>query len=959
MTGRILASLIVIAGLALGACQSKTTSDATSGSTSSAGASGATPPPGGLSIPPLSPQTRTLANGLRVYALRDPNTASVSVAVWYDVGSKNDPAGRSGFAHLFEHLMFKATANTPPETFDRFTEDVGGFNNASTADDYTNYFETVPANHLERILWAEAQRMGSLVVDEASFHSERQVVQEELRQRILASPYGRLFGLYSSQANFDVHPYGRPGIGSIEDLNAATLDDVKAFHAAYYRPDNAVLVVSGNFDQKQLDAWVDKYFGPLVSPKRPIARVTAVEPARAAPKSLTVYAPNVPLPAVMISWPAPAASSPDVAAWQILDAILQRGQSSRLYQSLVYEQKLAAQVGSIMEIRQQPGAYSLVAILSNGKSVDEGLKSLQAEVAKMRDTPVSAAELDEARNELITAALEQRETTAGRAEDLADSVIVYGDARASDRILSQLQTVTAADVQRVARALFDDAHSVTIRYLPETPGAKGDVIADSKSIVTAKIDIPASEIPTFVLAPEDKRQQPPPPGPAIAAKIPPATEKTLANGLRVIVANRPGLPLMAADLRFSAGSALDPADRAGLASMTADIATRGTATRSATDIARQIESLGASLGASAGADASSVSAATRADKAAPVLAVMADVVQHPAFANEEIQRARQEALDGLLVSLRQPNAVGGYAMTRRLFGAGPYGKTPSPRSIAALTQSDAEKFQQQYWRPDNAVLVLAGDITPEAGFKLAQDAFGAWPKPASPLPPPVAQGAPVPAQPPLIIDMPKIGQAAVLVGRVGPSRLAPDYFPTLLANNVLGGGYSARLNAEIRIRRGLSYGANSGLASRKLGGPIVASAQTRNDAVPQVVELMSTELKRLGSEPITDAELASRKAVLIGGFGRSVETTGGLASQLSSLAQFGLPLDNLQRYAGDISAVTPQQVTAAAREHFDPGDAAVVVVGDAAAFGAKLKAQYPHIERIAIDKLNLDSPTLH
>src|SRR6185369_14975691 len=308
----LVATLIAAAGIAMSSCQPKAETAHT----------------GGLSIPPLQPQMRTLANGLRVYALPDSNTANVSVAVWYDVGSKNDPAGRSGFAHLFEHLMFKATANMPAESFDRLTEDVGGFNNASTADDYTNYFETVPANHLERIIWAESERMGSLVVDQDAFHSERDVVIEELRQRILAAPYGRLFGLYSAQANFDVHPYGRPGIGSIEDLQDSTLEDVKAFHATYYRPDNAILVIVGNFDQKQLDAWVDKYFGALQSPKRAIPRVTAVEPARAAPKSLSVYAPNVPLPAVMVSWPAPAASSPDIAAWMVLDAILQLGQSS-------------------------------------------------------------------------------------------------------------------------------------------------------------------------------------------------------------------------------------------------------------------------------------------------------------------------------------------------------------------------------------------------------------------------------------------------------------------------------------------------------------------------------------------------------------------------------------------------------------------------------------------------------
>jgi zinc protease len=321
---------------------------------------------------------RTLENGLRVYALPDPDTASVSVAVWYDVGSRNDPPGRSGFAHLFEHMMFKATANMPAETIDRLTEDVGGFNNASTWDDFTNYYETVPANHLQTVLWAEAERMGSLVVDEGNFDSERAVVQEELRQRVLAQPYGRLFYLYLAQANFDVHPYGRPGIGSIDDLAAATLDDVKAFHAAYYRPDNAILVVAGNFDPRQLDAWVDQYFGKLSSPERAIPAVTAVEPVRTEPKLLTTYVPNVPLPAVTLSWPAPAASSPDVAAWMLIDAILQRGLSSRLYQSLVYEQQLAAEILSDFEVRRDPGMYTLLAILSEGRTADEGLTALRA-----------------------------------------------------------------------------------------------------------------------------------------------------------------------------------------------------------------------------------------------------------------------------------------------------------------------------------------------------------------------------------------------------------------------------------------------------------------------------------------------------------------------------------------------------------------------------------------------------
>jgi zinc protease len=260
--------------------------------------------PAAVTAPPIDYHERTLANGLKLYTILDKTTPNVTVQVFYNVGAKNDPPGRSGFAHLFEHLMFKGTRDMPPEYMDRLTEDVGGFNNASTGDDYTEYHEVIPANHLQSLLWAEAERMGGLVVDQANFVSERKVVEEELRLRVLADPYGRLFNLDVPEAFFTLHPYHRAPIGSIADLDSATLDDVRAFHATYYRPDNANLIVVGNFDPAQLDAWVDKYFGALTAPATPIPHVTAVEPARSASKTYDVYGPNVPLPAVVISYAA-------------------------------------------------------------------------------------------------------------------------------------------------------------------------------------------------------------------------------------------------------------------------------------------------------------------------------------------------------------------------------------------------------------------------------------------------------------------------------------------------------------------------------------------------------------------------------------------------------------------------------------------------------------------------------
>src|SRR4051812_43832453 len=303
-------------------------------------------PPKTSVVPPIVYKQRTLPNGLQVYQSLDRSTPNVTVQVWYGVGSKDDPQGRSGFAHLFEHMMFKATRDLPAESFDRLTEDVGGMNNASTYDDFTNYYEVVPANHLQRLIWAEAERMGSLVIDKANFDSERDVVKEELRQRVLASPYGRLFALYLPQATYAAHPYHRPGIGSIEELDAASIDDVRAFHEAYYRPDNAALIVVGNFDEAKLNAWIDKYFAGLKHPAQPIGRVTAVEPPRTGPGVYNGYGPIVPLPAVVISWLGVKASDPDAPALKVLDQILSGGKSSRLYDDLVYDKRIATEIYS-------------------------------------------------------------------------------------------------------------------------------------------------------------------------------------------------------------------------------------------------------------------------------------------------------------------------------------------------------------------------------------------------------------------------------------------------------------------------------------------------------------------------------------------------------------------------------------------------------------------------------------
>jgi len=918
----------------------------------------AAPTTGSVVVPPLGFQERTLPNGLKIYTARDTSTSNVTVQVWYKVGSKDDPEDRSGFAHLFEHLMFKATQNFPDETFDRLTEDVGGNNNAFTSDDVTAYHETVPANHLQRLIFAEADRLGSLVVNESVFASERDVVKEEYRQGVLASPYGRLFSLFVPATIYQDHPYRRSTIGSIENLDAATIEDVRRFHATYYRPDNAYLIVAGNFDQAQLDGWIDQYFGPLTNPSRPLPANNVREPEPTAPREATFYAPNVPLPAVVLAWPAVRYGDPDRAALTVLDGILSTGESSRLYQALIYDQKIATQASSSLDASQQAGAVVTYAIMAEGETPEAGLASLRAEAARLRDAPVTEAELTEAKNELVAGALRDRETVEDRASALGWSLINTGDAAAADREVAALQAVTAADIQRVARRYLTDQRSIAIRYLN----------ADDQHPVTAQsVDVeapvkvadlaPVGRI--FELLPEAQRTAIPTAGPAVDLATPAVETFTLANGLEVYVARKPGMPLISARLGLAAGSADDGA-KAGLSVLTAGLLTQGAAGRSAPEIAAEIEQLGAQVGASSGPDFSNVSANAPSDVFPRVLGLMADLVRRPDFAAEEVERQRDQSLDGLRVQLSSPGPVAAMAAGRLVYGDAPYG-SPSggtPDSLPGLTREDVAAFHASRYRPETARLIFSGDITVAQARALAEQTFGDW-RATGPAPAPRAHPAGAATTPRVVvIDQPGAGQAAVYVAMRSIARSDGDYFPLTLGNTLLGGSFTSRLNQEIRIKRGLSYGTRSNMGVRQDEGAFVASAQTRNDAAVEVADLILAEIARLSNSRPTDSEMTTRQAILSGGFGSALETVDGLGGLVAGLALYDLPMGDLAAYVGRVEAITPDQVQAAFAEHLPASNASLVIVGDASKFLEALRAKHPNVEVIPLTDLDLDTAAL-
>ena len=419
-----------------------------------------------LMIPAIAFRERRLGNGLQVISVESHSSPTVSIEVWYHVGGRDDPTGRSGFAHLFEHLMFKSTQYLKAEQFDRLTEDVGGSSNAFTSDDVTAYQTVVPSNYLETLLWAEAERMSNLKVDDANFKSERAVVEEEYRQRILASPYGRFFDALST-APYLVHPYRRSAIGNIADLEAATLDDVRAFHSRYYRPDNATLIVTGDFDPAQLDGWVDKYFASVARPAEPVARPEPVEPAWTADRRLHVTGSNVPLPAVAVAWLVPPQSSPDAPALQVAAAVLAAGESSRINQSLVYRQRIASQAGFDANLRAGQGLLIAYAVAAGGKPIAAVETALLAEVNRLVTTPPTAAELAKVKTQIVTQAFTARQTPLGLASAIGDAAVIEGAASRVNSSLEDLQRVSAADVVRVLRRYVLDAHKVTLDYAQE------------------------------------------------------------------------------------------------------------------------------------------------------------------------------------------------------------------------------------------------------------------------------------------------------------------------------------------------------------------------------------------------------------------------------------------------------------------------------------------------------------
>lgn len=453
---------------------------------------------------------------------------------------------------------------------------------------------------------------------------------------------------------------------------------------------------------------------------------------------------------------------------------------------------------------------------------------------------------------------------------------------------------------------------------------------------------------------------PPPIAAPRAAAIAPPVVRTLGNGLRVVVAQRRGLPLVTAELLVRSGTETDPASLSGLADLTATLLTKGTATRSAPQIAQDAEVLGGQLDSGAGWNRSFVSITVTRPQLSAALALVADVTRNPRFASAELERARRLAIDGLNVALAQPGTLSRLAANRAAFGSGTYAHPShgTPATLSRVKRADVAALHARWYRPDNVSLIFAGDIGPDDAVALAQTAFGSWKRPVKPLlSSPVATASPV-VRDPVAIAMTSAGQAGVTLVTPTIARSAPDYYPGVVANTLLGSGYSSRLNQEVRIKRGLSYGVSSQLEARRNGGVFAVAAQTKNPSAPEVVSLMLAEIARVAAEPAPADEIEARKLAIIGSVSRRFETTDDLAGTLASLEANAIDVTELTRTIPQLAAVTAAQVQAFAKAHWPASAFHVVVAGEAPQFADALRAAYPNLVVIPQKDVDLDRPGL-
>ncbi len=860
----------------------------------------------------------------------------VAVNLWYHVGPANEEPGRTGFAHLFEHMMFQGSKHVPPDTHFRFLEAAGASEvNGTTDFDRTNYFETLPSNQLELALWLESDRMGYLLdkLDAPQLTNQQDVVRNERRQSVENRPYG-LADEAVTQIIFPAgHPYYASVIGSHQDIQAAKLEDVKQFFKQYYAPNNASLAIVGDFDKAQVKALVTRYFGAL---KRgaPVPPIKAVTPPIAQERR-RVVTDRVELPRLYVTWVTSPIFKPGDADADIAAIILGGGKSSRLYKRLVYDKQIAQNVSAQQQSLILGSLFQIEVTARPGHTVDELERAVDEELDKLRTSPPDAAEVERARNTIETRIVQGLETLGGFG-GVADRLNSYNHYLGTPDYLrndiERYRAVTPASVRAFASDQLKNSARAIVQAVP------GEKVLGAQVPTPPAQQAKAGEGTESVNADEAWRNSPPKAGAARPLQLATPESTVLANGLTLILSTRKGLPVVAANLVVRTGSDANPIDKPGLANFTAAMISEGTTTRSSLQIADELAQVGATVNTRSTMDASFVQGRSLKNNFGRTIEIMADVVMHPAFPAAEIERERASRLGQLVQQRENSGQLAARVMASALYGERhPYGFTEigTEAAVKAMSRADMEAFWRQNFVPNNAALVVAGDISMAELKPLAEKAFGAWTSgtPARPgLGNPETTTARV-----LIVDKPGAPQTELRVAGIGAARSSPDFQAIQVMNMALGGLFSSRINLNLREEHGYTYGGSSQFVFRRSAGPFIAGAGVRTDVTAPAVTEVLKEVRGMTEKPMNDDELRLAKDALARSLPGTFETSSSAAGSFSNVYVYDLGLDYFTKYPARVGAVTTAEAQAVARKYLGLEKLIVVAVGDRAKIEPELR----------------------
>lgn len=877
-----------------------------------------------------------LANGFELILVEDRRLPLVAFNLWIHAGPQNEAKGQTGFAHLFEHLMFAGTKHIARGQADRIVDAVGGTDsNGTTNFDRTNYFFTLPSNQLELGLWIKSDMLGYMIdeVDSVALANQQDVVRNERRQSFENRPYGIVDeALY--QALFPPgHPYRAAVIGSHADIQSIKLDDVKAFARTYYRPNNATLVLAGDFDPAQAKKLVQKYFGSL-QPGAPVPKVNVAQPQFTSEQRLQVTD-RIELPRLNLAWHTPAMFAPGDADLDVIGHVLGGGKASRLYKKLVYERQLAQSVQVAQESLALGSVFGIEIVARPGKSLEEIEALVDAELAGLAQTPPSAEEIQRARAAIETGLFTRMEKVA----TLADLVNHYnqmaGDPAFVGKDMARYDAVTPASLSAtVAKLLRKDAR-VVVQALPGEQKLAAEVPTPEMPKVSGKGDREAMN------AEQAWRKTQPKPAKAKPLALPAGTRFTLANGLTVIHVPKPGLPLVSATLVVRAGQIANPLDKPGLAGFTAAMLQEGTATRGSQQLADELANLGATLTTQAGREDARIELSSLKNRFAQGLTLLADVALRPQFAPAEVERQQAARLAALAQQREQPPAVAALTAARSLYGdAHPLGASAlgDEAAIKATDSAALQAFWRAHYRPDQAALVVAGDITEAELKRLAESLFGAWSKPAGAS---AAAAAPAPQRGGarlVLVDKPGAPQTALAVVAPGPRAGAPDAASIGVMNAALGGLFTSRINHQLREVKGYTYGIYSAYAMGREIGQFGIQGSVRTDVTGAALTDMFKEIDGMRAKPMGADELNRVRNAQLLSLPGLFDTNKVVASSYANNWTWGLPADHIVKLPERLSAVTGATAFKAARQHVDPEQLTVIAVGDKAKVLPQLEA---------------------